>query len=200
MQRIIRLNSGIPRSRNGSYIRGVRDTEMRGRLNDGVVIPSQESPEQIEIYNPVNRGQPDIRELDRALRGARGLPNTDPDLEHRERRIQHPGSIRLVNYSSTTLGTLPTLGGHLRYKMRQVLPVRPDRKRFILCNPDVGSGGGGVTMFFSYTNNNALFPIYSGQIIDESGSEISSDDIWIGGPNNGDPFLVLEGRLTGDYT
>ena len=198
MQRT-RLRSSMPRTTNGDFIRNVPDLP-RGPLNDGISIPSQEPPEQIRQYDPPGRMQPDIRSLDIAQFDARGLPNVDPGLDTKIRRIQHPGGIRLTNYSTTTLGTLPTLGGHARYKMRLALPLRPARKRFVLCNPDPAAGGGGSTMFFSFQNNpNSLIPLYVGQVWDESGSEISCDDLWIAGPNVGDPFIVYEGRLNGAY-
>ena len=170
-------------------------------IEDGFAIPSQVPPEPIEQYAPPNNLQPDIRWQEQAKQSSRGIPNFDPDYNLRERAIVNPGGIRLANFTTKVQGLRPSIGGHKIVILTQVLPVRPDRKRFIICNPDTNSSNNsGQVMFYCYKNaSNGLLPVYSGQIIDESGSMISFDDIWIGGLTAGDTMIVYEGRLQGDY-
>jgi hypothetical protein len=187
-----RIRGAAPRANNGTFVRGVPDLSQSGKLNSGITIPSQEPPEEIRQYAPPRSFQPDIRALAQSEAMARGAPNFDPTHDSVERHIRHPGAVRLTNYS----GNAP----HGNLKLFQVFPSRPDRKRFILCNPDVAAGGSGDTMYFTFKNMpNALLPLYPGQTWDESGTEICVDDIWLCFQTKGDAYIAYEGRLYGAY-
>jgi|ERR1700733_1644337 len=186
------VHSGVPAPLNGAFVAG-EGTLEDSLLNDGSVIPSQVPPEPPEEssrggqYAGKQRWATDVRAI------ADRLPNFDPNRTIVERNIVHPGTIPLTNFSGFTLGTV---SGQLALSL--VFTRRNDRKRFILANVF-----GLETIYFSYKNSpNALLPLYVGQVWDESGSEVSNDDIWICGknPNGGPtPYVAYEGRLHGHY-
>jgi hypothetical protein len=187
-----KLRGPLPLPRHDTLIRNVPNPHSLNSLNTGIAIPSQEPPEPIRQYNPPHNISPDIVRVSLDEMETQGLPFFDPNHDTQIREIRHPGGIRMTNYS----GIAP----HGNYKLFQVFPSRPDRKRFTLCNPDVAGGGSGDTMYFTFKNSpNALLPLYPGQTWDESGSEICVDDIWICFPTKGDPYIAYEGRLHGAY-
>jgi hypothetical protein len=187
------VQNGVPAPANGDLVFGDPLLED-GLSNDGVVIPSQVPPEipRVSTRGGQVRGKQrwgtDVRKI------AEHLPNYDPNRGLIEREIVHPGGVPLTNFSGKTAGLV---SGQLQ--LTQVFTRRPDRKRFILCNPQSNPN----TIFFSFKNSpNGLIPLAVGQVWDESGSEISTDDIWICGQGAAGvsvPYVAYEGRLHGIY-
>lgn len=187
------VQNGVPAPTEGDLVYGNPLFED-SLSNDGSVIPSQVPPEppQVSTQGGQVRGKQiwgtNVRRI------AERLPNFDPNRGLIEREIVHPGTIPLTNFSGKTLGIV---GGQLA--LSQVFTRRPDRKRFILCNPSTNPN----TIFFSFKNSpNGLLPLFVGQVWNENSGEVSSDDIWIAGQGAGGvgvPYIAYEGRLHGIY-
>jgi hypothetical protein len=175
---------------------GTRMARVPDELDDGFAIPSQVPDAPITTYNPGRGAQPDERWQADARFESRNIPNRDPNFDKIERNIVHPGGIRLTNCSGFTKGATSPGGPEPPI---MVFQNHPDRRRFILNNPATNT----TTIFFYYKNSpNAPLPLFVGQTWDESGSEISTDDIWIAGADaagNPVPFVAYEGRLRGIY-